>query len=359
MLSTVGSSLLSRKKKMGLAPGTVVFTGDQKIEQVRTHYLLFNETTLEEFVFPKPEEFKTRQMEQSLIEWVDLRGIHDTAYLEKIGRMYHIHALSLEDISDVHQRPKFEEFEDGVLVIFKAFQYEEGGAGLVPEQVSLYFSSQSLISFQENESDLFVAVRDRIRRSSGRIRTRGTDYLAYALMDEIIDQYFLIAVSIEEQIEKYEDVLMDKPDTWKKEEVHRLEKDIMRLRRMTIPMREAISKFVNSDNPLIKEHTAVFIHDLQDQIIQLNEILDNCRDKVVSLHQLFIAEVSLKMNQVMHLLTLIATIFIPLTFLAGVYGMNFSYMPELELKYGYFVVLAIMLVIFIGLLIFFRRKRWI
>ena len=347
----------SRTKKIGLPPGSIVFTGEPKTDQVATHYMYYNEIELGENVYAEPGEFVLNEPPQDQISWIDMRGIHDTEFIEQVGTRFNMHSLVQEDISDVHQRPKFEDFDDGVFLILRTF-HPDDEKGLQSEQVAVFFSSRVLLSFQEREEDLFFVVRERLRRSHGRIRSRGTDYLCYALVDVLVDHYFSVVAKIEEQIEEYEDELYRRPDDWKKEKVHSLSKDILLLRRTMMSMQDAISRFLSSDSPLINRQTRVYLRDLLDHMIQLNEMLEDCRELVMGLRELFLSEMSLKMNQVMKVLTQIATIFIPLTFIAGIYGMNFSNMPELNWKYGYFTILAIMVFIFFGFLFYFRKKKW-
>jgi magnesium transporter len=216
-----------------------------------------------------------------------------------------------------------------------------------------------VISFQETQSDLFVAVRNRIQSGKGRIRQKGADYLVYSLIDVLVDNYFIVLEDIEEEIESLEDRMLENQDIKDKSTIHHLKKELLKIRKSIAPLREAIGRFAKTDNPLVEEGTPVFIRDLYDHTIQIMDTVESFRDLLNGLQDLFISEVSFKMNQVMQMLTLVATIFIPLTFLAGIYGMNFENIPELTWKYGYFIFWGFIVVVFVGLVIYFKRKKWI
>jgi len=276
-----------------------------------------------------------------------------------LGKAFEIHPLVLEGVADVHQRPKFQEFQKGNSVTLKAISFNKERQEISTEHISIYFRPGFLATFQESDTDLFAAVRKRVKGASGRIRQRGSDYLCYALIDEIVDNYYLVLEEVEEVIETLEDRLLSSQDIRNKGEIHELKKQLMILRKSIAPLREAIGRFAKSESAYIDDSTKVFVRDLYDHTIQVMDSVENYRDMLIGLQDLFLSEVSFKMNQVIQVLTIISAIFIPLTFLAGLYGMNFEYIPELHYRNGYFILLGVMAVLAAGLVIFFKRKKWL
>lgn len=342
-----------------MPPGSVIFTGNKKVEKIFVHYLQYDQNTLIEKVLDNHAETVFHTSEENKVDWYDMRGIHDSELIQLLGSVFDIHALILEDIADVHQRPKFEEYEDGVFVSIRALDFDKSNHKVNTEQVTMYFKKGFLVSFQETESDLFDFVRKRIQSGKGKIRQRGSDYLAYAIIDLIVDNYFVVMEDIEEVIESLEDSLINNPDENMKGAIHDLKKELLVLRKSISPLREAVGRFSKSDSPFIDDSINIFIRDLYDHTIQIMDMVDTYRDMLNGLQDLFLSEVSFRMNKVMQLLTLISTIFIPLSFLAGIYGMNFEFIPELQFKYGYFVLIGVMACLAFGLLIYFKRNKWI
>ena len=347
------------RKKIGLPPGSVVFTGNQKVEKVQIHFLKYNNEHFEDNALDNHSEIIFQQSEEHLIDWYDLRGLHDASLIEQIGSIFKLHPLVLEDIADTQQRPKFEEYKEGIFLVFRALSFDKVKKKILSEQIALYFKKGLVLTFQEDHTDIFATVRQRIHAGKGKIRQRGADYLTYALADNIVDNYFLVLDQVEEEIELLEDGLLVSPDSRSKGAIHHLKKEVIRIRKSIAPLREAISRFSKSDSELIDESTLVFVRDLYDHTIQIMDVVDSYRDMLNGLQDLYISEISFKMNQVMQVLTIITTIFVPLSFLAGLYGMNFDNMPELHYKYGYFVLIGVMFFLAIGLLFWFRKKRWI
>jgi magnesium transporter len=348
-----------KREQTGLPPGSVIFTGNQKVEKILIHYIQYDSETLKQKVLDNHAETIFHQSPENKVDWYDIRGLHDLELIQLLGTAFDIHPLILEDIADVHQRPKFEEYDNGNFISIRALKFDKSTNKISTEQVTLFFKKGFLLSFQETESNLFEAVRQRIQSGKGKIRQRGADYLAYAIMDVIVDNYYLIMEDIEDVIELLEDRIMEDQDANIKGEIHRLKKELLVLRKSISPLREAISRFSKTDSPFVKESSLIFIRDLYDHTIQVMDMVESYRDMLNGLQDLFVTEVSFKMNKVIQLLTLISTIFIPLTFLSGIYGMNFDIMPELHYENGYFVLLGVMTVIFVGLLIYFKKKKWI
>ncbi|MFK8009561.1 MAG: magnesium/cobalt transporter CorA [Saprospiraceae bacterium] len=347
-----------KRKKIGLPPGSVIFTGNQKVDKVVIHHLQYDEKKLEENIFDNQSEITFQPSLEEQIDWYDMRGLHDTNLLESIGKTFEIHSLILEDVADVRQRPKFEEYEKGVFIIVRAFTFDKNTCKVKAEQVAVYFRKGLLISFQENESDLFAAVRNRVHAERGKVRSKGADYLAYALLDNIIDNYFVVFDEIQDMMENLEEKLLDNPDSSIKGEIHHLKKELLIVRKSISPLREAISQFSKTDSIHVEENTTMYIRDVYDHTIQIMDLNETQRDILNGMQDLYISEISFKMNQVMQVLTIITTIFVPLSFLAGLYGMNFEKIPELKYENGYFVLLGVMFLILVSSLIFFKRKKW-
>ncbi|MFK7806999.1 MAG: magnesium/cobalt transporter CorA [Saprospiraceae bacterium] len=347
-----------RRTKAGLPPGSVVFLGNQKVEKVFVHHLQYDNEQLNENTLDNHKDITFQATDNEQIDWYDVRGLHDTALIESIGKTFHIHPLVLEDVVNTQQRPKFEEYENGIFIIFKSLFFDKTKFEITTEQVALFLTNGLILSFQEAETDLFAAVRQRVHSGRGRIRLRGIDYLAYALLDNVVDNYYVIFDEIEEVIEALEDQLMASPDNSIKGQIHHLKKELLTIRKSIAPLREAVSQFAKSDNELIEDRTVVYIRDLYDHTVQIMDRVETYRDMLNGLQDLYLSEISYKMNQVMQLLAVVTTVFVPLSFLAGLYGMNFENIPELKYANGYFVLLGVMVLIVVGLLFFFRKKKW-
>lgn len=350
--------MAKQRKKAGLPPGSITFTGDQKVNKIFIHYLMYNNELLKEKSLLSHDKITFRQSADEGVEWYDIRGLHNTDLIAAIGKKFDIHSLILEDIADVNQRPKYEEYEKGNFISIKALSFNKEKVKVKTAQISIYFNQGLLISFQEEETDVFASVRQRLQLDRGRIRQRGADYLAYALIDNLVDHYYQIINDIEEAIELLEDQLLSQPGNNLKGQIHHLKKELLIIRKSISPLREAINQFVKSDSPFIEERTAIFVRDIYDHTIQVMDMIETYRDMLNGLQDLYLSEISFKMNQVMQVLAVVTTIFVPISFLAGLYGMNFKNIPELQTKNGYFILLAVMLVIVLSLLYYFKRKKW-
>lgn len=341
----------------GLSPGTLIHVGEERTEAVKITVFDYDESRFDERTVEKIEDvfpFK----DTPTVTWINVDGVHDTTIVERIGSHFELHPLVLEDVVNTSQRPKSEDFEKYIFVVLKMLYYDEKRREVTAEQVSLVLGANFVISFQEKEGDVFDAVRKRIRQNKGRIRRSGADYLTYSLIDAVVDNYFAILESFGEDLEKIEEKLTIKPDQKTLMVIHNLKKDAVRLRRSIWPLREVLGELQRSESVLIKEHTYIYLRDVYDHIIQVVDTVETFRDMVSSLLDIYLSSVSNKMNEVMKVLTIFAAIFIPLTFLAGVYGMNFEYMPELNWRYGYFSTLGLMATIIIVMLAFFKKKKW-
>lgn len=345
--------------EVGLPPGSLVFTGNQKMEKVELHQLRYNADSFQEEHLDNHALTILPTVKTGQVNWLDVRGIHDTNLITSLGQFFELHPLILEDIVDTQQRPKFEEYEKGIFLLLKAFTFDIQQKKIVPEQIGIYFRTDLVISFQEDGTDIFSAVRQRLKNSKGKIRLRGADYLAYALVDNVVDSYYVLLNHLEEAVEDLEEAILKHPTKEIKSAIHLLKKEITHLRKLVMPLREAINQFSKSESELIKESSHFFIRDLYDHIIQAMDNIDTYREILNGLQDLYVSEISFKMNQGMQLLTIITTIFVPLSFLAGLYGMNFVYMPELQYTNGYFILLGVMTLIAVGFILWFKRKRWL
>ena len=290
--------------------------------------------------------------------WLNVTGVHDTALLAEIGARFGIHDLAMEDVASTLQRAKVDDFGDHLVVTIRMFSRQRV-ADLFSEQVALVVGDGFVISFQERPGDVFGPVRERLRKGAGRLRTTGPDYLAYALMDVIVDDYF---VSLEEVSDALEDLENDVLEGELHDTTARLRKlraTLIMTRRAAWPLREAVARLLNREMPMIQTTTIPYVRDLHDHVVQVMDIVESLRDVVGSIHDLHMASISNRMNEIMKFLTIIGTIFIPLTFIAGLYGMNFVWMPELAWKWGYPVALGAMAVLAGVLVVYFRRKNWL
>jgi magnesium transporter len=345
-------------EKAGMAPGTRVHIGERRTKDVRISCIDYDDSEFSERQVSSIEEcfqFKTTPT----VTWINIDGLHDIEMMEKVGREFELHSLMLEDILNTGQRPKMEEFDKQLFVVLKMLSYDDDSETVNSEQVSVVLGSNFVISFQEREGDVFEGIRERIRNSKGRIRKMGADYLMYVLLDAIVDNYFIILEKIGERIEFIEEELVSNATEKTVGRIHYLKRELIFLRKSVWPLRELISGLQRSESVLVSESTDLFLRDVYDHTIQVIDTVETFRDMVSGMLEIYLSSVSNRMNAVMKVLTIIATIFIPLTFIAGIYGMNFKYMPELEWKWGYLTVWIFMVIIGICMLIYFRRKKWL
>jgi len=286
-------------------------------------------------------------------------GIHQVEVLELLGECFGLHPLVLEDILNTDQRPKMEDFSEYIFVVLKTFSYNDQSDEVEPEQISLILGPSLVLSFQERAGDVFDPIRERIRNGKGRIRRMGADYLAYALLDSIVDHYFIVLEQVGEDVEFLEEELVTNPTPETLQTIHNLKREMIFLRKSVWPLREVIGALERGESSLIKESTGIYLRDVYDHTIQVIDTIETFRDMISGMLDIYLSSVSNRMNEVMKVLTIIATIFIPLTLVAGIYGMNFQYMPELGWRWGYPIVWLVMLVIGAVMLVYFRRKKWL
>ncbi|MBU2541781.1 MAG: magnesium/cobalt transporter CorA [Candidatus Omnitrophica bacterium] len=345
-------------KAAGLAPGTLVHIGDKREGEVKITVIDYSETQFQEKVAKEAQECFSFK-DTPTVTWINIDGIHRIDVIEKIGECFQLHPLTLEDIVNTGQRPKLEDFDNYIFIVLKMLYVDEKDKDIRAEQVSLIVGTNFVISFQEKEGDCFNQIRERIRHAKGRIRKMGADYLAYSLLDAVVDGYYAILERIGENIESMEGRALTNPVPKTLQAIHDLKSDVIFLRKSIFPLREVVNRLERTESKLIKKQTGVFLRDVYDHAIQVIDVIETFRDMSSSMLDIYLSSVSNKMNEVMKVLTIIATIFIPITFIAGVYGMNFQYMPELSWRWGYFGVLAVMFLSGAYMLIYFKRKKWL
>ena len=352
-------SLFLRKgsKKAGLPPGTVVFVGEKKVEDIRITLIDYDENQYEEKEIKNVEDAFPYK-DAPFISWINIDGVHQVDIIEKLGTHFVLHPLLQEDVVSTHQRPKLDEFEDHLFIVLRMFFFNEEENELEGEQISLIVGANFVISFQERQGDVFNQVRERLRNGKGRIRKKGSDYLAYALIDAIVDGYYNILEELGENLESLQEQLVAEPRREDLQIIQHLKRDMLILRKSIWPLREVVSGLVKSESTLIKEDVLVYLRDVYDHVIQAIDTIETFRDMLSAMLDIYLSSTSNRMNEVMKVLTIIATIFIPMTFLAGIYGMNFKYMPELEWRYAYLVFWIVVLVVLIAMAAWFKRKKW-
>ncbi len=352
-----------RGRKKDLSPGSPVFTGDQKVDKIIITVFDYDENHFEEKRIQNLDELKQLRDNAKTL-WVNLAGLHDAYLIEKVSEIFGIHSLVIEDILNVNHTPKYDEFDSFLFLVLKMIDMNKSTHELNIEQVSIILGNNYVITFQENVGDVFDVIRERIRTAKGRIRKAGADYLMYRLLDSIVDNYFVTLEYVDDKIEILEEKLLDTSDENFLKEIHNLRKNILKLRRAVYPLRDMTYYLQRGENPLIQKTTIMFTRDLHDHIKNNIETLENYREIINGVLEVHLSNASHRMNQVIKLLTIISTIFIPLTFIVGIYGMNFNTqvsilnMPELNWKYGYLLIMLIMFLISISLIVFFKRKKW-
>ena len=346
-----------RSLKTGLPPGSLIYVGDHSgdIEMECIEYdrerLVEHRVTAEQIVAARGES------PQRI--WINIEGIHNPSNLEKIGNAYGLHSLTMEDILNTDQRPKLEHYDSYLFLVLKMLRYDAASEEVIIEQVSLILGDGYVISLQEGiKGDVFDPVRERLRNPNARIRTLGSDFLCYSLIDAVVDNYFNILETIGEQVEDLEMRLLENPTAETLQAIHRLKRELIFLRKSVWPLREVIAALLRHESSLVAEATVPFLRDVYDHTIQVIDTVETYRDMLSGMIDIYMSSMSNRMNEVMKVLTIIATVFIPLTFVAGVYGMNFEFMPELHWRYGYLFAWMLMVSIGGGFLLYFRRKKW-
>lgn len=346
------------KKTENYAAGAVNYTGNKTgmatsleiIDYSKDHYERIDTEDID-------VAFKFKGTEH--VTWININGLNNTKEIERVGEHYKLHPLIQEDIVTVNQRPKIDDYGEYLFIVFKMLHYNENNE-FINEHVSLVLGDDYVLTFQEADGDVFDDLRERLENAKGRIRNASSDYLMFAILDAVIDNYFNVIEVMSDKIEILEDQLFeDEVEDDITKDIQELKKEILKIRRAVFPLREVINRLEKTETPLIEERTNNYIRDLYDHIIQVSESVDIYREMIWGLMDMYMTTISNKMNEVMKVLTIMASIFIPLTFMAGIYGMNFEYIPELQFKYGYFVLWGAMILVFVGMLFYFKRRKWL
>lgn len=347
------SKLQRNQRKRGLPPGSLVYTGEFKGEIKGFEYISYNDGEYEH----QSEITQLEPLKDGECHWVNVTGLNNTALVGSIGKHFKINSLILEDILNTQQRPKIDDLRDQLFVVLKMLSLSESKE-IIQEQVSFILTKDVLISFQEFPGDVFDPIRERIAQHKGLVRSKGMDYLLYLLMDVVVDNYFIITDELAERIEQLEDTILRSPEEEHLSELQEIRKDLLVIRKSLTPLRDGILTLKRNDNPCISEDVYMFYDDLSDHIFHLNELIESYREINTGLKDMYMNSVSMKMNKVMQTLTIVSTIFIPLSFLVGVYGMNFEVMPELKWEYSYYVLWGVMLGLVLIMLFLFKRRKW-
>jgi magnesium transporter len=343
---------------VGLPPGTLVHVGPPRTGAVKVTVLDYAEGTFDEKELRRAADCAPFR-DRPTVTWINVDGIHDLDRVREIGDVFGLHPLLLEDIANTRQRPKIEEYGETLFLVLKMLYVDDRGR-VDAEQVSLVLGRNVVISFQEREGDVFETIRDRIRNAKGRIRGMGADYLAYSLIDAIVDNYFLILEGVGDRIEELEEEIVSETDSDVLHEIRRLKTEALTLRRSVWPLREVVNALTRGESALLRQETLPYLRDVYDHTVQVVDTVETYRDLIAGMRDTYLTVLSNRMNEVMKVLTVIATIFIPLTFVAGIYGMNFErQMPELTWPYGYITVWMVMIAIAIGMIVYFKRKKWL
>jgi magnesium transporter len=346
------------KKHIGQVPGTLIYTGKKPDKDFHVECFDYTKDSIEESVLLNIEDAINYKLTDS-VTWINVDGLKHTDQIENIGKQYDLHPLVLEDIVNTTQRPKIDEYEGYLFIVLKMLYYDENES-IVIEQVSFVLGKNYVITFQESEGDVFNSIRERLRLANGRIRGLKSDYLMYALIDAVVDNYFSIIETLGNKIEDLEtELFAGNTREHISIEVQQLKREILKVRRAIFPLREIINRIEKGEHPLIYKRTITYYRDIYDHLIQVSENIDIYREMIWSLMDMYMTTISNRMNEVMKVLTIMSSIFIPLTFLAGIYGMNFEHIPELKYHNGYFILLGVMFLLFIGLLFYFKRKKWL
>jgi magnesium transporter len=347
-----------RSRKAGLPPGTPVHLGERKSETTRLTLLQYNEQrAVEQDIKSAPECLALR--DSPGVSWINVTGLHEVEKLAQFSEAFGLHPLVIEDILNTDQRPKLEDYGEYLYIVIKRLGDGAPANEISTEQISLILGKNLVISFLESDSGVFNGVKDSILNNRGRIRRLGADYLVYALMDAVVDNYFAIFERLGERIEELQEIIVSRPTPASMQTLHALKRELLFLRKSVWPLREVVSGMQRGESTLIHKDTWVYLRDVYDHTIHVIDTIETYRDMLASMLDIYLSSLSIRLNEVMKVLTIIATIFLPLTFIVGIYGMNFHYMPELGWHWGYPLVLLVMVGIAVGMLAYFRRKKWI
>lgn len=346
-----------QKQEIGTSPDELIFRGEQKTENVLLRIIDFDANNLEEEVVPAVNEVLSFKDKES-VTWFNIDGLHNAAVMEEIAKGFQLDNLIMADVMNTHTRPKLQEFENCIFLSIKMLKHDDETDYISVENLSLILSRSVLISFQEKKGDVFEPVRERIRKQKKRIRNSGTDYLLFALLDVVIDNYIYIISVLGEKIEALEEKLLLDPKQSVIDEINVYKRELNFLRKNIKPAKELILTLSKIESDLIDEATAKHFKELQDNINQASDSSDSYREILSDQLNIYHTTISSKLNDIMKFLTIFSVIFIPLTFIAGIYGTNFDVVPELHYEYSYFIMWAVIILVAIGMLFYFRKRKW-
>jgi magnesium transporter len=347
-----------RREKAGLPPGTLLPVGERRVEWTTLTLIEYNAGACSERVLADSEDWRSLN-NASAVHWINVEGLHDVAVIQRVGDAFGLHPLVLEDIVTVGQRPRLEDYGDYLFIVVKMLYRKGPARQIVSEQISFILGAFGVLTFQEVEGDIFDPIRERIRAAKGRIRSAGPDYLAYRLLDAIIDNYFIVLEDVSDRVEELQDRVATSPSQAIIHDIHQLKRDLIFLRKSLWPVREVVGGLQKAESDFIDPSTGVFLRDAYEHTIQVIDMVETMRDTLSSAQDIYLSSMSNRMNEIMRVLTVMSTLFIPLTFIVGVYGMNFDHMPELHWRHGYLATWLLMIGTTAGLVLFFRRKKWL
>ena len=354
----MADSLTNTSGKAGMPPGTLVHVGHTHETESSVSIIDYSREKIEERAVESTAEILP-YLDSDTVTWVNIEGLENIETIESVGAILNIHPLVLEDILNTHQRPKFEEYDDYLFIVMKSLSVENQMVSIGYEQISVLVLNNLVVTFKEKKDDIFTPLKHRLKNSNGRIRNMGSDYLAYTILDTIIDQLFIILDSIDEAIEATDEDLLVNPTTDSLVRIQQIKRELIDVRKSVSPLRELLAELLRSDTTLIHEKTSIYFRDVYDHVLRITETIESYRDILSGLLDIYMSSISNRMNEVMKVLTVFASIFIPLTFIAGIYGMNFEYMPELKFKWAYPVLWILFISIPVVLIIYFKRKKWL
>jgi magnesium transporter len=345
-------------RRAGMPPGSLVSPGERERPPAKITITHYRDNNFAERQVDTIAECRLAE-DPAEVTWIDVNGVSQVKDLEKLGERFKIHPLVLEDILEVGQRPKVEDYDDYLYIVLNSLRPGAADEELIAEEISLVLGPHYVLSFYEGEDDLFAPVRQRLLKAKGRIRKLGADFLAYSLIDLVVDNYFVHLEKFGDQVESLEDEVVARPSPQTLRDVHRYKNDMILLRKSLWPLREVIARLERRESPLISENLANYFRDVYDHTIIAIDTVETYRDILSGMLDIYLSSMSNRLNQIMKVLTIIATIFMPLTFITSLYGMNFKYMPELQWEYGYYATLVVIVVIALTMVQFFRKKQWL
>ncbi|WP_174626638.1 magnesium/cobalt transporter CorA [Candidatus Methylobacter favarea] len=345
-------------RKSGLPPGSLIHVGEVHDHEHRISVVNYNSSAVERYIVNSIKEIPPLKSADT-VTWVIIDGLKNVSIIDEIGQHYNIHALVLEDILNTHQRPKYEEFDDYLYIVIKALSLKNHDFQVQYEQISLLVLDKIVFTFKEKPSEIFDPVLKRLDNGKSHMRGLGTDYLAYVIMDTVVDEYFGLQDTLDELIESVEDELMSYPSIQTLSSIQRIKRELIFIRRTVSPLRELLASIQRSESALLDEHNKRYFGDIYDHAIRVTEAMESYRDLIADMMDIYLSSISNKMSETMKVLTVFSSIFIPLTFIAGVYGMNFDYMPELKWKWGYPALWGVFIAIALFLLGYFKKKKWL